>query len=634
MSIYYGGQDPDPTHSAGYRAGMRQPSLRTSIEFIVPPNVDLPRLDKELRERFGIDTLPPDSRIARELNDAERSAQLFAWQTMALALELLNAIRIPCFARGVLLDLTTLDAARSLYRASFLFPVVEGVSVDWIVRCMAQARQLLVQLASPALTDAAAQALLDHLHESFVEECRKQIYGGDATIPVLKTAFGLGVPFLHVGAGIYQLGWGKHRRLSDRSASDLDAAIAVRATQNKVACAQMLRQAGLPAPVHGLAASVDDAIVLAEKMGFPVVVKPADCDRGEGVTIDINDTNALASAFDKAAAFSRSILVERQVPGVCHRILIAGNTLAYVVGRLPMGVKGDGTHTIRQLIALVNDEDARKAKHLRDKPQPCDELAEHTLASQGLRLDDILEAEQMGWLRPIESTEWGGLPDVATDRIHPDNLRIAIEATRCMGLQVAGVDLITTDISQPWYETGAIINEVNFTPYLGLMFDYQRAGVLEVVRGLTAHGTRIPVEVFVGDRAAMTAARARQQALAAGGTKAFLTSHNETHDGDQVIRMALAHDGLFQRCRALLVNSQVEAILLVIQTDELLSSGLPVDAIDRLEVTNQRLLNASNQKPLSPAATESLLNLLRLYMAAARPADELPRDAASLVTPA
>lgn len=607
---------------------MRQPSLRTSLEFIVPPNVDLARLDTELRERFGIDTLPPDSRIARALNDAERSAQSFAWQAMALALELLNAIRIPCFARGVLLDLTTLDAARSLYRASFLFPVVEGVSVDWIVRCMAQARQLLVELTSPALTDTAAQALLDNLHESFVEECRKHIYGGEATIPVLKTAFGQGVPFLHLGAGIYQLGWGKHRRLSDRSASDLDAAIAVRATQNKVACAQILRQAGLPAPVHGLAASVDDAIVLAEKIGFPVVVKPADCDRGEGVSIDINDIDALASAFDKAAAFSKSILVERQVRGVCHRILIAGNTLAYVVGRLPMGVKGDGIHTIRQLIAIVNDKDARKAKHLREKPQPCDELAEQTLASQGLRLDDILEAEQMGWLRPIESTEWGGLPDVATDRIHPDNLRIAIEATRCMGLQVAGVDLITPDISRPWYENGAIINEVNFTPYLGLMFDYQRAGVLEVVRGLTAHGTRIPVEAFVGDGAALAAAKARQQALAAEGTRAFLVSHNEAHDGEQAIRMALAPARLFQRCRALLINSQVEAILLVIQTDELLACGLPIDMINRLEVINRRLISATNHKPLVTATTENLLNLLRLYTPAARAAAQPTGDAA------
>ncbi len=597
-------------HPAGYRAGLRQPSIRAQLDVIVPQDVDIPRMASELLERFGIEPLPPATQIRRTLTDAESTAQAFTWQVMSLALELLNAIRIPCFERGLILDVTTVDDSRRLYRASFLFATVDHINPEWIVRCLRKARQLLAELATPDLHDETVEQLLENLHEQFVENGRKQIFGGDATIPVLKTAYGLNVPFMHLGSGIYQLGWGRYRRLSDRSASDLDSAIAVRATQNKLLCARLLRDAGLPAPVHAQATSAAHAITLAEAIGFPVVVKPADRDRGEGVTIDLVDAAAVVAAFDKAAALSKNVIVERQVPGVCQRILVAGNEVAYVVGRLPMGAEGDGVHTVRELITLYNKTDARKAKHLRKKSLPCDELAEQTLAQQGLRLDDVPAPGQMAWLRPIESTEWGGLPDVGTDRIHPDNCRIAIEAARCMGLQVAGVDLMTTDISRPWYENGAIINEVNYTPYLGLRLDYQREGVLQTVRGLVAHGTRIPVEVFVGDTDALAAAKARQQSLAQQGTRAFLSSHALTLDGDQELRLALSPDGLLKRGHALLMNAQVEALLLVIQTDEPLLQGLPVDAVNELHIINRHLLRSADHTPLDATAVDELLTLL------------------------
>lgn len=614
------GESPasDRHHAAGYRAGLRQPSIRTHLDMIVPEDVDLVRLAGELLERFNIEPLPPATKMLRGLSDNEILAQGFTWQVMALALELLNAIRIPCFDRGLILDLAVTDEDRRLYRVSFLFPVVEHIDTQWIARCLLKARQLLTELASPELSEEAAERLLEDLHEQFVVDARKQVFGGDATIPILKTAHELDVPFIHLGAGIYQLGWGKHRRLSDRSASDLDSAIAVRATHDKRICAQMLRDAGLPAPVHAQASSAEHAAAIAEAIGFPVVLKPADRDRGEGVTIDIRDAAAVTAAFEKAAALSKKVLVERQVPGVCQRILVAGNDVAYVVGRLPMGAEGDGVHTVRELITRSNKADAYKAKHLRKKPLPCDELAVETLANQGLGLDDVLEKGQMGWLRPIESTEWGGLPDVGTDRIHPDNCRIAIAAAHCMGLQVAGVDLMTTDISRPWYETGAVINEVNFTPYLGLRLDYQREGVLHTVRGLVAHGTRIPVEVFVGDEDALAAAKTRQRDLVQEGTRAFLTSHALTLDGEQAIRLALSPDGLLARCRALLLNAQVEAIVLVIQTDEPLLRGLPVDTVTALHIINRNVRHAERNTVLDAAAIDKLLNLLRNYQPAGR----------------
>ena len=70
-------------------------------------------------------------------------------------------------------------------------------------------------------------------------------------------------------------------------------------------------------------------------------------------------------------------------------------------------------------------------------------------------------------LRRIESTDWGGVDEEVTALIHPDNLKAALMATELFGLDMAGIDIISTDISRPWFETGAVINEVNFAPLLG-----------------------------------------------------------------------------------------------------------------------------------------------------------------------
>ena len=46
--------------------------------------------------------------------------------------------------------------------------------------------------------------------------------------------------------------------------------------------------------------------------------------------------------------------------------------------------------------------------------------------------------------------------------------------------------------------------------------------------------------------------------------------------------MHLPLQGLYERTRTLLLNEQVEALVLVVQTDEFLRTGLPVDRIDQL----------------------------------------------------
>lgn len=602
---------------AGYYNGLKQWSATLKTEISCPDAVDISMLTGELKERFEIEVVPIRTRITRQLAEEESKAQQFLWLTIELTCNLLRTIKIPCLAPGLIQSISVTGAATNRFFVSFQVPTVRHCATSWIGECFSRAYRLLILLADCNRPETDVGDFLEDLHENFVVGARKQIFGGESTIPLLTTALKLDIPFMHTGRGVYQLGWGARKYLSDRSTTNLDSAIGSKISRDKIWTADLLRTAGLPAPFHYLAKTPDEAVDAANRIGFPVVIKPADRERGEGVTVGIEDAGSAMKAFGHASKFSKNILVERHVPGVCHRILIAENTHLYTVARLPKSIEGDGIRTVRDLMLEATKNEGRKAKHLRLRPFTFDEITEQSLQQHGLNFESIPEKGTLVFLRPIQSNEWGGTPRLVTAEIHPENIRIAIQAAQLLDLNVAGVDLISDDISKPWYETGAVINEVNFAPFLGDRFDYQRNGVERLMRSLFKRDSRIPVEAFIGDKSALAAAHHRQQALANKGIRAFVTTHQQTFDASCEIRLASPAEGLFGRCNALLMNQDVEALLIVIQTDEFLSTGLPVDSIDKVSLINRRLeVNKTGKRPDHPDRVAMIMNMLRPYLRA------------------
>jgi hypothetical protein len=257
-----------------------------------------------------------------------------------------------------------------------------------------------------------------------------------------------------------------------------------------------------------------------------------------------------------------------------------GGSLLYAVKRLPTGVYGDGARTVA---ALVEDECAAqrlKPAWQRSGMRPVDELARIALSAAGMTEQSVPTAGQFVPLRRIESTAWGGVDEEVTSFVHPENLRVALAATALFGLDVAGIDIISPDIARPWHSNGAIVNEVNYSPVLG-GGDISRRHIPEYLDRLLDGDGRIPVEVFVGSDAAWQAALARREALRAKGRRAFLTNADLTLDGNGA-ELPMPIGGLYRRARALVLSSEVEALVLAVQTDELLHTGLPLERVDRV----------------------------------------------------
>lgn len=591
----------------------RQP-LRFMEVFLKPPaHVALSRLDQTLETVFHLKNEPckfPSSLASDE--DRVLLAQI-AWRGMLLGRELLQAAGIPAFDPGYVAVVERESGNSSPWRVRFGVPLIDHVDSDCYRIAYGQGTKIIDQLLRTAINPRQAENLLDMIDKQIIGVLRHKNIGGKSTVSVLRAAHGMNIPFFNLGGGVYQLGWGSQSRKIDKSTTDADAAIGSRLTQNKVWTARLLRMAGLPAPVHGVVDSAKDGLRLAEKLGWPVVVKPADSDRGEGVSVGICSEQQLTAAFEQAekASSGKRVIVEREVPGVYHRLFIAEGRLLYAVKRLPKSVIGDGLHSVTELIDIANRVERGTPSWLRTEPFPSDVLAIAAAKAAGFAMDAPPPPGARVPLRIIESTAEGGVDEDVTDCIHPDNLDIALRAAALFNLNVAGIDIITSDITRSWAESGAIINEVNYSPLLGGTAISKKHVPEFLHRVMSGGDGRIPVEVHVGGEEALASARERQREIAAAGSRCYLTSHGLTLNsrGEE---MSLPFHGLYPRCRALLLNRQVDQIVLSVQTDELLSLGLPVDRISRLTVGRGELTAANAQgAPLAAERVQRLMAYLK-----------------------
>lgn len=187
----------------------------------------------------------------------------------------------------------------------------------------------------------------------------------------------------------------------------------------------------------------------------------------------------------------------------------------------------------------------------------------------------------------------GGSGEEVTQSIHPDNVQLAINAAQALGLTVAGVDLISMDITRPWHENGAIVNEVNFKPYLGGNLENDKLN--PYMQALVCGDGRIPVHAVAGDGDLWGRARLLQKNLALQGVYAHICGQGAAESPSGEIHH-LVGSSLFLRSRAMLHNSLIDALIIVVDTDEFLKTGLPLDRFDGVHLV--RDVSSHSHSPL------------------------------------
>ena len=389
--------------------------------------------------------------------------------------------------------------------------------------------------------------------------------------------------------GFVQLGWGRQAERIDSSFTGHTSNIATRIARNKALTKQLLASAHLPVPAGGLASKPEEAVALAHKLGWPVVVKPANQDQGTAVVAGIRDERLLRQAFTQAATFSPGvIIVEQHIEGDDHRLLVVGGRLRVATRRTPGGVWGDGVQTVSSLLAGLNADPRRgRGKRCLLINIDLDEEALGCLADQDLQADSVVPQGQFVRLRRTANISTGGTANDVTAIIHPDNRALAERAARAVGLDIAGVDFLCPDIARSWRDVGGAICEVNAQPgfrvhWLG---DPKRDLNGEIVEWLfQGRPARIPTVAISGTNGKSTVARMLHHLWQMAGKVAGVCTTNGVWVGEERIS-----DQNLSGCpgaRLLLEDPMVEVAVIEMPRKGLITLGHPCDHYDVAALLN------------------------------------------------
>lgn len=489
------------------------------------------------------------------------STQFFIRGAVQLTRQLLNSAGIPYFQ-----TVSVANTARNTegkLSIDVSLPVAAHISRSKFHGAFETAVRLCKQMLETAPDETNRLALNEHLEKNILPKLKRGISAGTATSPTLLAAQASGIPTFHLGMGIYSLGIGSKQRLISNSVSENDSAIGARIAGDKWVTASLLSKAGLPIPLHRLITDSAQANDAANQIGWPVVVKPVDGERGEGVTTRIDNAEKLEKAVELAFKESKRqrVIIEQQVEGTAHRLFIVNGQLLYAFKRLPITVTGNGSDTIAVLAENAYKAEQLKPVWARIKRPPLDELALEYIAQIGLKPETVPRRGESVALRAIESTASGGVDEDVTAIIHPDNVAIALQAAKTIGLETAGVDVICENIAEPWWRGDAVINEINYQPQLGgrpMSRDY----VPTFISHYLPDGGMIPIETFAANEAE-PAARQLAEWQASGLNAALLNSESgEISWGDNRAVAPSLLKGR-QQLRALLLNRQLDALAIV-----------------------------------------------------------------------
>jgi cyanophycin synthetase len=389
--------------------------------------------------------------------------------------------------------------------------------------------------------DSAAKFDFPHQRDSFIRFAQRRALG-PSTGALVGAAKARDIPWIRLNnQSLVQFGHGRFQRRIQATVTGETRHIAVAIASDKEETIRILGDLGLPVPRQKLVYQARDAVAQAERIGYPVVVKPLDANHG---SVRLTDAEQVKTAFEGARQHSNAVIVETFIEGLDHRMLVVNGELIAVSKRVPGHVIGDGKQTVAELVEAVNRDPRRGIGHEKVLTRlEFDDQAERHLAKRGYTKDSVPPAGETVFLRSTANLSTGGTAIDVTDIVHPDNREMAVRAVMAIGLDVGGVDFLTQDIAQSYKDIGGGICEVNAAPGFRMHVAPSEgksrdvAGPVMEMLFPTGSPSRIPIAAITGTNGKTTTSRMLAHIFKlAGHTVGLATTDGVYIDGNLTVK--------------------------------------------------------------------------------------------------
>jgi len=180
-----------------------------------------------------------------------------------------------------------------------------------------------------------------------------------------------------------------------------------------------------------------------------VVVKPARGEQGRGISVDIQDIEALNRAVALAGDVCPDVIVEEYVEGHDVRVIVIGFKFVAAAVRRPPQVTGTGHHSVAALIEKYNRR--RMAATGGESKVPVDRETRRCIQLGGYDLEDVLPEAETLLLRKTANLHTGGTIHDVTQEIHPGLIEASQKAATALNIPVTGIDLCVPDLAASDY---------------------------------------------------------------------------------------------------------------------------------------------------------------------------------------
>ena len=378
-----------------------------------------------------------------------------------------------------------------------------------------------------------------------MREIREEVRFGPSTGSLVDEAVSRGIPYIRLNdQSLVQLGYGVHQKRIQATTTANTNMIAVDLAANKHATKTLLGGMGVPVPKGYRIRDIEELEGALKSVGFPAVVKPLDGNHGKGASVGIESLEEAKSAFEKAKEYSRWIIVEQQIEGFDFRALVVNNRMIAVAKRVPAHITGDGEKTVQGLVDEVNSDPRRGYGHENVLTQiDIDNQTMRCINNAGYDLTSVLPAGEKLYLKTTANISTGGTAIDQTDEVHPENVILFERIARIIGLDVAGIDVISPNVSEPLRENGGGIIEVNAAPgfrmHLSPSEGIGRNVAEHVIDMLFPPGapSRVPIFAITGTNGKTTTTRLIAHILRNSGHTVGFTTTDGTYIGnDQIVQ--------------------------------------------------------------------------------------------------